>query len=189
MSATVAAFLTARSLASTGGYSLDANQEFLAVGASNLASGFLQGIPVNGSQSRSFVQADAGGQTNLVGLLCSLLVLLTLFFLTPVFEQLPLAVLAGIVIVAGLGLFELDGFRALWRIRRSEFWLGAATVASVLVLGMLGGIAFAIGLSLIAALARLVRPHTAELGRVAGTDTYRDVSRNTDAERVPGLLS
>ena len=104
------------------------------------------------------------------------------------FEQLPLAVLAGIVIVAGIGLFELEGFKALWRIRRSEFWLGTATVASVLVLGMLGGIAFAIGLSLIAALIRLVRPHTAELGRVEGTDTFRDVERNPDATRVPGLL-
>ncbi|MDJ0953608.1 MAG: SulP family inorganic anion transporter [Acidimicrobiia bacterium] len=181
-------FLTARSLSVTGGYTLDANQEFLAVGASNLASGILQGFPVNGSQSRSFVQRDAGGKSNLVGLICAALVLLTLFFLTPVFEQLPLAVLAGIVIVAGIGLFELEGFKALWRIRRSEFWLGTATVISVLVLGMLGGIAFAVGLSLIAALVRLMRPHTAELGRVEGTDTYRDVERNPDAKRIAGLL-
>lgn len=181
-------FLTARSLSMKGGYTLDADQEFLAVGASNIASGFLQGFPVNGSQSRSFVQRDAGGKSNLVGLICAALVLVTLFFLTPVFEQLPLAVLAGIVIVAGLGLFELEGFRALWRIRRSEFWLGTATVASVLALGMLGGIAFAIGLSLIAALTRIVRPHTAELGRVEGTDTYRDVLRNPEATPVSGLL-
>jgi SulP family sulfate permease len=181
-------FLTARSLSATGGYTLDADQEFLAIGASNIVAGLLQGIPVNGSQSRSFVQADAGGTSNLVGLICATLVLLTLFFLTPVFEQLPLAVLAGIVIVAGVGLFKLDDFRSLWKIRRSEFWFGAATVVSVLVLGMLGGIAFAIGLSLIAALVRLVRPHTAELGRVAATDTFRDLERNTAAQRIPGLL-
>jgi SulP family sulfate permease len=111
-----------------------------------------------------------------------------LFFLTPLFERLPLSVLAGIVIVAGLGLFDVADFRKLWHIRRSEFWLGTVTVASVLVLGMLGGIAFAIGLSLIVALARLVRPHTAELGRLEGTDTFRDLDRNPDAHRVPGLL-
>ena len=181
-------FLTARSLASTGGYTLDADQEFLAVGASNLASGILQGIPVNGSQSRSFVQRDAGGQTNLVGLVCAGLVLVTLFFLTGLFEKLPNAVLAGIVIVAGLGLFALDDFKALWKIRRSEFWLGAATVASVLVLGMLGGIAFAIGLSLLVTVYRVVRPHTAELGLVEGTDTFRDVERNPTALPIPGLL-
>ena len=181
-------FLTARSVASTRGYTLDANQEFLAVGASNLASGFLQGVPANGSQSRSFVQAQAGGKTNLVGVICAVLVLLTLVFLTGVFEQLPTAVLAGIVIVAGLGLFDLKDFAALWRIRRSEFWLGAATVVSVLVLGMLGGIAFAIGLSLVAALARAVRPHTAELGLVEGTDTFRDIDRHDDAHPIPGLL-
>jgi len=181
-------FLTGRSLASTGGYTLDPDQEFLAVGASNLASGVLQGIPVNGSQSRSFVQRDAGGKTNLVGLICAGLVLVTLFFLTGLFEKLPNAVLAGIVIVAGLGLFALDDFKALWRIRRSEFWLGAATVASVLVLGMLGGIAFAIGLSLLVTVYRVVRPHTAELGLVEGTDTFRDIERNPDARPVPGLL-
>jgi len=141
-------FLTARSLSTRGGYTLDADQEFLAIGASNAVSGLLQGIPVNGSQSRSYVQRDAGGATNLVGLICSVLVLVTLLFLTGLFEQLPLSVLSGIVIVAGLGLFEIRDFRALWRIRRSEFWLGAATVISVLVLGMLGGIAFAIGLSM-----------------------------------------
>ena len=64
-------FLTASSLASSGDYTLDADQEFLALGASNVVSGFLQGIPVNGSQSRSFVQGDAGGTSNLVGLICA----------------------------------------------------------------------------------------------------------------------
>ena len=181
-------FLTARSLSSAGGYTLDADQEFLAVGASNALSGLLQGIPVNGSQSRSYVQRDAGGRSNLVGVICAALVLVTLFFLTPLFEDLPQAVLAGIVIVAGIGLFDLRDFRALWRIRRSDFWLGTATIGSVLVLGMLGGIAFAIALSLIVALVRLIRPHTAELGRVEGTDTYRDLDRNPDAYRLPRLL-
>ena len=181
-------FLTARSLSTRAGYTLDADQEFLAIGASNVASGLLQGIPVNGSQSRSYVQRDAGGKTNLVGLICSVLVLVTLLFLTGLFEQLPLSVLAGIVIVAGLGLFEIRDFQALWRIRRSEFWLGTATVVSVLVFGMLGGIAFAIGLSMLVVLTRLIRPHTAELGRVEGTDTFRDLDNHPDARRFPGLL-
>jgi len=181
-------FLTARSLSTTGGYTLDADQEFLAIGASNVASGLLQGIPVNGSQSRSYVQRDAGGKTNLVGLICSALVLLTLLFLTGLFDQLPLAVLSGIVIVAGIGLFEIRDFKALWRIRRSEFWLGTITVISVLALGMLGGIAFAIGLSMLVVLTRLIRPHTAELGRVEGTDTYRDLHNFEDAKPIPGLL-
>ncbi|MGI9577246.1 MAG: SulP family inorganic anion transporter, partial [Microthrixaceae bacterium] len=120
--------------------------------------------------------------------ICAVLVLLTLFFLTGLFEMLPQAVLAGIVIVAGLGLFALDDFKSLWRIRRSEFWLGTATVLAVLVLGMLGGIAFAIGLSLLVALMRVVRPHTAELGLVDGTTTFRDVQRHSDAHPIPGLL-
>jgi sulfate permease, SulP family len=181
-------FLTARSLATAGDYEIDADQEFLAIGMSNVASGLLQGIPVNGSQSRSYVQRDAGGRSNLVGLICSLLVVITLIFLTSLFEKLPLAVLAGIVVVAGLSLFETHEFRTLWRVRRSEFWLGVSTIVGVLVFGMLGGIAFAIGLSLLVVLARVARPHTAELGRVEGSDTYRDISRNDDAHSFEGLL-
>ena len=181
-------FLTARSLAAKGDYDVDANQEFLAIGASNLAAGVLQGFPVNGSQSRSFVQADAGGRSNLAGLVCAALVVATLVWLTGLFEQLPDAVLSGIVIVAGIGLFALDDFKALWRLRRSEFVLGASTVVAVLVFGMLGGIAFAIGLSLLVTIAKVARPHTAVLGRVAGTDTYRDLDQYPDATLEPGLL-
>ncbi len=181
-------FLTARSLSTVGDYEIDADQEFLAIGMSNVASGLLQGMPVNGSQSRSYVQRDAGGKSNLVGLICAGLVVITLVFLTSLFEKLPLAVLAGIVIVAGLSLFETKEFRTLWRVRRSEFWLGVSTIVGVLTFGMLGGIAFAVGLSLLVVLARVARPHTAELGRVEGSDTYRDVSRNNDAHRLAGLL-
>lgn len=180
-------FLTARSLSAKGRYPIDADQEMLAVGAANVASGLLQGIPVNGSQSRSFVQHDAGARTNLVGLLCGVLTLVTALFLTGLFEQLPLAVLAGIVIVAGLGLFDLDELRELWRLRRAECWVAIVTVVAVLVLGMLGGIAFAIGLSLLLVLVRVARPRTAELGRVAGTDTYRSLD-HPDTAPVDGLL-
>jgi SulP family sulfate permease len=134
------------------------------------------------------VQADAGGKSNLVGVICAALVLVTLLFLTGLFEKLPQAVLAGIVIVAGLGLFDIADFKALWKIRRSEFWLGTATVAAVLGLGMLGGIAFAIGLSLIVTVGRVVRPHTAELGQVEGTDTFRDLDRHDNAHPIPGLM-
>ena len=180
-------FLTARSLAARSDDEVDANQEFLALGASNVAAGFLQGFPVNGSQSRSFVQQDAGARTSATGLMCAALVGLTLLFLTPVFEQLPLAVLAGIVIVAGIGLLGIEDFRQLWHIRRIEFWLGLATIASVLGLGMLGGIAAAVLLSLLVVLGRSLRPHTAELGKIVG-DNYGDVDVHEQAETIPGLF-
>lgn len=181
-------FLTARSLAARGDYSVDADQEFLALGMSNVASGLIQGIPANGSQSRSFVQQDAGARSNLAGLFCAALIVLTLVLLTAFFEQLPLAVLAGIVIVAGLGLLEVREFKRLWTIRRTEFWLGAATVASVLTLGMLGGIAAAILLSLVVVVARTVRPNTAELGAMDGTDNYGDLELHPQAATTPGLM-
>ncbi|MGB0100985.1 MAG: STAS domain-containing protein, partial [Nocardioides sp.] len=104
------------------------------------------------------------------------------------FDYLPTATLAAIVIVAGFGLFDLGELRLLWRYRRSEFWLALLTVAAVLGLGMLTGIVVAIALSLLMMVLRAAAPHSAVLGRLPGTDTYRDVADHPTAQTVPGLL-
>ena len=115
-------------------------------------------------------------------------VLLTLLLLAPLFEYLPMAALAGIVIVAGAGLLDPSEFTALWRYRRTEFWLAVVTIGAVLTLGMLGGILVAVGLSLLVVVLRASSPSTAFLGRLPGTDTYRDVADHPDAQTFPGLL-
>ncbi len=130
--------LTARSLAVRAKNRLDADAEFFGVGAANIGAGLFQGFPVNGSQSRSFVVADAGAKSQVSNLWAALLVLLTLLFLSPLFENLPTAALAGVVIVAGLGLLDPSEFVALWRYRRVEFAMAVFTAVSVLILGMLG---------------------------------------------------
>jgi SulP family sulfate permease len=117
-----------------------------------------------------------------------LFVLLTLLFLAPVFAYLPTATLAGIVIVAGFGLLDPAEFKALWDYRKIEFWMAAATIFAVLTLGMLVGILVAVGLSLLAVVLRASSPSTAFLGRVPGSDTYRDIADHPDAETFPGLL-
>ncbi len=180
--------LTGRSLAVVGKYRLDADREFFGVGAANIGAGFLGGIPVNGSQSRSFVAGDAGAKSQVANLWAAGFVLLTLLFLSGIFAFLPSAALAGIVIVAGLGLLDITDFKAIYRYRRAEFWMAVFTAVAVLVLGMLAGILIAVGLSLLMVVLRAAEPSTATLGRLPGTDTYRDVDDHEGAETYPGLF-
>jgi SulP family sulfate permease len=180
--------LTGRSLAVMGKYRLDADREFFGVGAANVSAGLFQGFAVNGSQSRSFVLREGGAKSQAANLWAAAFVLLTLVFLSGVFANLPLSALAGIVIVAGLGLLDITDFKAIWRYRRTEFWLAIVTIVGVLWLGMLAGIVLAISLSLLIIVLRAASPSTAILGRMPGTDTYRDTADHADAEVVPGLL-
>ncbi len=180
--------LTARSLSTVGKYRLEPNREFLGVGAANLGSGFLTGFPVNGSQSRSFVVQASGAKSQVANLWASVFVVLTLVLLAGVFAFLPSATLAGVVIVAGLGLLDVTDFRAIYRYRRVEFALAVFTAVAVVVVGMLVGIVIAVALSLALVLQRAATPSTAILGRIPGTDTYRDVADHPDAEAIPGLL-
>lgn len=180
--------LTARSLSTVGKYRLEPDREFFGIGAANVGAGLVAGFPVNGSQSRSFVVQSSGARSQVSSLWASLFVVLTLVFLAWVFDLLPSAALAGIVIVAGLGLLDVTDFRAIYRYRRVEFWLGVFTAAAVVVVGMLAGIVIAVALSLALVLQRAAAPSTAVLGRLPGTDTYRDVADHPEAEPTPGLF-
>jgi SulP family sulfate permease len=180
--------LTARSLSVMGKYRLDPNREFFGVGAGNIGAGFMGGFPVNGSQSRSFVAMSGGAKSQISNLWASAFVVLTLVLLAWVFEFLPSAALAGIVIVAGLGLLDVTDFRAIYGYRRTEFWMAVFTAVAVLTVGMLAGIVIAVALSLAIVLQRAATPSTAILGRLPGTDTYRDVADHPEAETTPGLL-
>lgn len=180
--------VTAQSIAKMEGYDIDANQEFLGLGGASIAAGLFRGFPVNGSQTRTVVLADAGAKTQMAGLVSVGLVVLTLLFLTPVFERLPDVALAAIVIVAGIGLFDVAELRRLWRIDRADFTLALITTVSVVVLGMLSGIVVAILLSLLDVARRAGSPHTAVLGRVPGTDRFRDVDLIDSPEYFPGII-
>jgi sulfate permease, SulP family len=180
--------LTARSLSTVGKYRLEPNREFFGIGAANVASGVMTGFPVNGSQSRSFVVQAGGARSQVANLWASGFVLLTLLLLAWVFAYLPSATLAGVVIVAGLGLLDVTDFRALYRYRRIEFLLAVFTAVAVVVVGMLAGIVIAVALSLGLLLQRSAAPSTAFLGRMPGTDTYRDLEDHPEAVPIPGML-
>jgi SulP family sulfate permease len=179
---------TVKAVAQREGYEIDPDAEFFGLAAANIGAGLVQGFSVNGSQSRSFTAAEAGARSQVSNWVGAVLVLITLLVLTRPFEILPSATLAGIVIVVGLGLIDVAGFRRLWRIRRSDFIFAAVTAGGVLVFGMLVGVGLAVLLSLSDVARRAMMPKTAVLARVPGSSRYSDYDEYPDGETTPGLV-
>ena len=184
----------ARSLAADRGYRIDPNQELVAIGASNAAAGFLQGLPVDASLSRSAVASGAGVRTRLSGLFVAVLLLATMLFLTPLFDGLPQATLAAIIIAAVIGLVDWRGFREIWRLDPSDAQLAVVGFAAVTLLGVLPGILVAVIASLLALVRRAYRPRISVLGRAVGETSsdedflFRSVARHPEYATIPGLV-
>jgi SulP family sulfate permease len=170
------------------GERIDPNQELIGLGFSNLGSAISSGFVVCGSLSRGVVIRRAGGRTQVVSLVNAGLVILTLLFLLPLFYKLPQAALAAIVIQAMTGLLDFKYLRRLFNIDRGEFAYAMIALVGVLLLGILQGVALGVLLALIVLIRRVSYPNSTELGRVPGTDTFRDVGANQQAETMPGLL-
>ncbi len=169
-------------------YRVDANQELNALGLANLGASIFQGFPVTGGFSRTAVNDQAGARTGFASLLSALLIVLTLLFLTPLFYHLPNAVLAAVILVAVAGLIDYKEAFRLWRNDRSDFWMLTATFLITLTMGIETGIGAGVVLSLSMVVFRATRPHVAELGRVPGSDFYRNVKRFPGLERRPDVL-
>ncbi|WP_226662176.1 SulP family inorganic anion transporter [Microbulbifer aggregans] len=177
----------AQSLAARRGERLNADGELLGLGAANMASAFSGGLPVAGSFSRTAVNAEAGARSPLAGVLSALLMVPILLFLTGMFSELPLTVLAAIIIVAAAGLFDFKGFIHNWRYDRTDGLAMLFTFLGVLLFGVEVGIALGIGLSFATLIWRSSRPHIAVVGRVPGTEHFRNVLRH-DVETHKNLL-
>lgn len=158
-------------------YRIDPNQELVALGLSNIAGSFLKSYPSTSSFSRSAINAEAGAKTGVSALLSSLMVVLTLLFLTPVFYFLPKTVLAAIIIVAVFRLVNVKEARFLWKANNLDFWLLIATFLSTLLFGIEYGILIGVSLSLVVLIFRTSRPHVTELGKVPNSDFYRNKNR------------
>lgn len=163
-------------------YKLDANQELIALGASNFGAAFFQGYPVTGGFSRTAVNNDAGAKTTMSSIISAALVVLTLLFFTGLFYNLPNAILAAVVLVAVSGLIDVKEPIKLWKKDKSDFAMLMATFIVTLTLGIETGILTGMVLSLVMVIYRASRPHMAELGRVPGTNTFRNIKRFDDLE-------
>jgi SulP family sulfate permease len=178
----------ARTWASRGRHDVDANRDLLALGAANVAGALGGGYPVTSSSSRTAAAVDAGGRTPLLSIVAGALVALVLVVLAPLLEDLPEAVLGAIVAVAVVGLVDVAALRRLGRHQPVELGIALVTMAAVIVLGVLPGVAVAVVLSLLDVVRRASYPHDAVLGRRPGREGFFDTGRAADAATEPGLL-
>ncbi len=177
-----------RTYAARTGVRVDPNQEMVGLGAANLAAGFFQGFPISSSSSRTPVAEAAGARTQLAGVVGAIVVALVLVAAPMLFQNLPYAALAGVVIAAAIGLFEFTDLRRIYRVQPKEFWLSILCTVGVAAFGAIPGIGMAIAIAILAFLWRAWRPYCAVLGKPEGVEGYHDVTRYPDAHRIPGLL-
>ena len=174
---------------------IDANRELLGLGGANLASALSSGMVVNGSLSKTAVNASAGARSQLSGVIVAALTIVTLLALTGLFEDLPEATLAAIVIAAVIELVDIPALVSLYRtytrrlgrefgfVARPDFIAAIAALLGVTVLDTLPGLFIGIAVSLLLLIYRASRPYVATLGKTPGPDGhYRDVDRHPDAQ-------
>ena len=179
---------TASAFASRSGQQVRGNQEMIGIGAANIASSLFQGFPVSTSGSRTAVAEQSGARSQLTGVVGAGLILLMLVLTPGLLRDLPQPALGAVVIAASLSLADIHGTALLWRRRRMEFGVSIAAFLGVALLGVLPGIAVAVGLSVLNVFRRVWWPYQAVLGRAAGVQGFHDVTRYPDAEHLPGLV-
>ncbi|MFG1785268.1 SulP family inorganic anion transporter [Rhodococcus oryzae] len=183
----------AKTYAAKAGYEVDANRELLGLGAANLGSGLASGMVVNGSLSKTAVNGGAGAKTQVSGLVVAALTVITLLFLTGLFEKLPEATLAAVVIAAVIELVDVSALRRLYGVwtqrlgsiygpaARADFAGAVAAMMGVLLFDTLPGLVIGIGVSMLLLLYRSSRPHVAALAK--------EGSLWVDAERHPEIAT
>lgn len=176
-----------RMFAQKHGYRFDANQELLALGAGNLASGLGRGFPVSGGMSQSLVNESAGARTPLSGLIAALFTLFVVLFASGLLRNLPQPVLAAIVLAAVTSLVDVAAFRHIWHFSRTEALVAIVAFFGVLGAGPVNGVLFGAALSILLLLRQAARPRVVEVARVPGTSYFADRSREHH-ESEPGVL-
>uniref|UniRef100_A0A7S3DR71 STAS domain-containing protein n=1 Tax=Entomoneis paludosa TaxID=265537 RepID=A0A7S3DR71_9STRA len=177
-----------KTLASKHKYEIDSSMELIGLGMANLAGGIFQSYPVTGSFSRSAVNHESGAESGISAIVTATLVALVLLFLTPIFEQLPLCVLAAIVISGVLGLLDYTEAMHLWKVHKFDFGVWVTACFGTMFLGVEIGLAIAVAVSLLIVVYESAYPHTCVLGRLPGTNVYRNIKQYPEAERYDGIV-
>ena len=179
---------TASAFAGRLGRRVDGDQEMIGIGAANASAGLFQGFAVSTSGSRTAVAEQAGAKTQVAGLVGAVSITLILLLVPGLLRNLPQPTLAAIVIAASLSLADIPGTIRLGRQRRTELLLSIAAFLGVALLGVLPGIAVAVGLSILNVFRRAWRPYRAILGRVDGVPGMHDLTSYPQAETLDGLV-
>ena len=164
------------------------NRELLGLGVANVLSGFTGGYSVAGGFSRTVINASAGAQTPMASVVAALLMAGVMLGFSQAFEVLPVAVLSASILVSVLTLFDAQTLRQAWRYDQADAWSWLATFAGVLVVGVELGRGLGVVLSLAVLVWRSSRPHMAVVGRIAGTEHFRNIERH-QVQTLPGLIA
>lgn len=166
---------------------IDANAELVGLGASNVVAAFSGGMPVGGGLSRSAINVAAGAQTPLASIVAALVMIAVVAGMAGWFARLPLAVLAATIIMAAVSMIDLRALRQAWAYDRADALALLGTAGGVLVFGLETGIGLGVMLSMATLLYRVSTPHIAIVGRIAGSEHFRNIERHA-VETLPGVL-
>ena len=180
--------LTSRSFASKNRYDVDADREFAALGAANIASAFSQGFAVSGADSRTAMNDATGGRTQAAGIVAASTVAVVLLFLTGPLRYVPIPALGAVLVMAGLSLVNLEGLKTIYRIERREFALSIIATLGVVAIGAIHAILFVVVLATLRFVRLVARPKVEILGQVQGLPGLHSVERHPGAATIPGLL-
>ncbi|NXR12887.1 S26A6 protein, partial [Semnornis frantzii] len=170
------------------GYKVDSNQELIALGLSNFLGGFFQCFAISCSMSRSLVQESTGGNSQVAGVIASLVILVTILKIGELFRDLPKAILAAIIIINLKGMFkQFSDLRTLWKSNRVDLMVWIVTFVATLLLNLDIGLGASVAFGLLTVIFRTQLPHYSILGRISNTDVYRDVTEYQMAQEVPGV--
>jgi len=178
----------AKQLASIHNYEIDASMELVGIGVADFVGAMFQSYPVTGSFSRSAVNNECGAQSGISAIVTATMVGLILLFLTPVFEVMPLSVLAAIIISGVAGLVDYNEAIHLFKVHKFDFFVWCMSFLGTMFLGVEIGIGIAVVISLLIVLYESAYPHMAVLGRLKGSSIYRNVKQYPDAETYDGLV-
>ncbi len=189
----------AKTYAARDHYTIDANRELIGLGAANIGSGLTSGMVVNGSLSKTAVNGSSGAKSQVSGLVVAVLTVLTLLFLTGLFENLPEATLAAVVIAAVIELVDFSALRRLYGVytarlgdiygpvARPDLIAAVAALVGVLLFDTLPGLFIGITVSVLLLVYRASRPHVATLGRDPSGD-WVDLGRHPDATPTESVV-
>lgn len=185
---TAEALAAGRTFAAKNKYEINPNQELCAMGAANIASGLFGGIIVGGGMSGTAANDSSGARTQLSTITSSIFVGLTLAYLLPLIRNLPEAVLGAIVVHAVAHLADVETLKHYAKLRSGSMWIALTALFAVLQMGILKGLIFAVGITLVIVMRKLSAPQDSVLGRLAGSGNFVDVDRHPEAQQIPHLL-
>lgn len=178
----------AKAVAARENYKIDSNQELKALGYANVAAAFFSGFPVAGSFSRTAVQHQSGGRTQMASIMTALMIVVVLLFLTPLFYYLPNAALAAVILVAIFGLVNIGEARRIYRIRKDDGLALLVTLAVTLLVGVEQGILAGVVVALVFFIRRTAYPRVFELGYVEREDSFLGQNSYPEGRTFPRTL-